>query len=177
MLHDEVLHILEKRKGNIVTGGQLAIILNVSRTAIWKSIHTLQESGKEIVSVPNVGYKLLDKDDNLSKQLIDAKLSTVFLGRSMELLPTVNSTNQYLKELDSEKIDNGYVVISDEQTGGRGRRSRTFISDKGDGIYLSILLKQSRAETDIRLFTICAAVAVSKAIENICGIRDRKSVV
>jgi len=171
LLHDEVLHVLEKRKGHIVTGGQLAKTLNVSRTAIWKSINTLKDNGKEIVSVPNVGYKLLSNDDTLSKQLIDMKLSTAFLGRSMELLSTVNSTNQYLKEINVENIDNGYVVISDEQTSGRGRRSRTFISNKGEGIYLSILLKLNKTKLDIRLFTICAAVAVSKAIENICNIR------
>lgn len=171
MLKDEVLHILEQRKGNVVTGGQLANMLNVSRNAIWKSIHVLQDNGNKIVSIPNVGYKLLDDDDSLSKQLIHAKLSTTFLGQSMELLPTVHSTNRYLKEKDTAAIEDGYVVISDEQIFGRGRRNRTFLSNKGDGIYLSFLLKLSGVKQDIRLFTICTAVAVSKAIEAICNIR------
>ena len=171
MLKDEVLHILEQRKGSVVTGGQLANILGVSRNAIWKSVHALQDNGNKIVSIPNVGYRLLDDDDSLSKQLIHAKLSTAFLGQSIELLPTVHSTNRYLREKDVADIENGHVVIANEQVLGRGRRNRAFLSNKGDGIYLSFLLKLNGMEHDIRLFTICAAVAVSKAIESICSIK------
>lgn len=171
MLKDEVLHILEKRKGSVVTGGQLAQILGVSRNAIWKSVHVLQDSGHKIISIPNIGYKLLEDDDSLSKQLIYENLSTTFLGRNMTLLSSVHSTNQYLRELNLASVDNGYTVIADEQTLGRGRRERSFLSNKGDGIYFSFLLNLNDINQDIRLFTLCAAVAVSKAIENICNIR------
>jgi len=171
LLKDEVLHILEKRKGAVVTGGQLAQILGVSRNAIWKSVHVLQDNGHKIVSIPNIGYKLLEDDDSLSKQLICEKLSTTFLGRSMTLLSTVHSTNQYLREINLATVDNGYTVVADEQTLGRGRRDRTFLSNKGDGIYFSFLLKLNDVKQEVRLFTICAAVAVSRAIENICNMR------
>ena len=171
MLKDEVLHILEKRKGTIVTGGQLAQILGVSRNAIWKSVHVLQDNGHKIVSIPNIGYKLLENDDSLSKQLIYENLSTTFLGRSMTLLSTVHSTNQYLREINLATVDNGYTVVADEQTLGRGRRDRVFLSNKGDGIYFSFLLKLNDIKQDIRLFTICTAVAVSRAIEKICNIK------
>jgi len=171
LLKDEVLHILEKRKGTIVTGGQLAQILGVSRNAIWKSVHVLQDNGHKIVSIPNIGYKLLENDDSLSKQLIYENLSTTFLGRSMTLLSTVHSTNQYLREINLATVDNGYTVVADEQTLGRGRRDRVFLSNKGDGIYFSFLLKLNDIKQDIRLFTICTAVAVSRAIEKICNIK------
>ena len=171
MLKDEVLHVLEQRKGTVVTGGQLATILGVSRNAIWKSVHVLQDNGSKIVSIPNIGYKLLDDDDSLSAQLITKDLSTIFLGRNLKLLSTVHSTNQYLRETDMASIENGYVVIADEQTLGRGRRNRVFLSTKGGGIYLSFILKLNGVKQDIRLFTICAAVAVSKAIESICKIK------
>jgi birA, biotin-[acetyl-CoA-carboxylase] ligase region len=168
LLKHEVLNILEQKIGTLVTGGQLANSLSVSRNAIWKSIHALIEDGVQIVSVANVGYKLLDTNDTLSEHRISSKLSTSFVGKHLTILPSVHSTNQYLKEIDSESIENGFVVIANEQTQGRGRRSREFVSARDEGIYMSILLKINGKQRDIRLLTICVAVAVSKAIENIC---------
>lgn len=170
MLKDEVLSILERKKGMLITGGQMANSLHVSRTAIWKAINALQAEGVQIEAVPNVGYKLLNTDDKLSKEVIADKLETAFIGRNLDVLAKVNSTNQYLKELDATKAENGFVVIADEQEHGRGRRSRSFISTKGEGVFLSILLKFDGQQKDMRLLTICTAVAVSKAIEKICQI-------
>jgi len=170
LLKNEVLHILEQKIGAVVTGGQLANAFSVSRNAIWKAIHALQEDGIQIVSVPNVGYKLLDTNDTLSEQRINSKLSATLIGKQLKILSSVHSTNQYLKEIDSDSIENGYVVVANEQTQGRGRRSREFVSARDEGIYFSILLKLNGRQHDIRLLTICAAVAVAKAIESVCKI-------
>ena len=170
MLKNQVLYSLEQRKGNIVTGGQLASSLGVSRNAIWKAIRLLRDDGNEIVSVPNKGYILMDTNDTLFEKTIRDDLRTTFIGQKMKLLPVVHSTNQYLKELNTADAKNGYVVVANEQNSGRGRRGRTFLSPKGEGIYLSILLKLDKERQDVRLLTICAAVAVSRAIENKCGI-------
>ena len=171
MLKNKVLYILEQQKGNVVKGGTLASSLGVSRTAVWKAVRALQEEGNEIVSIPNSGYRLMDTNDTLSEEIIHDYLTTSFLGRSLTLLATVNSTNLYLKEKDTSETPDGYVVIADEQTGGRGRKSRSFASSKGAGIYLSILLKLEGRTNDIRKLTVCTAVAVSKAIEKVCGMR------
>ena len=171
MLKHEVLHILEQKIGTVVTGGQLANSLSVSRNAIWKSVRALKEDGVQVVSVPNVGYKLLNTNDTLSEGLIQTRLSTRFVGRQLEILPSVHSTNQYLKELDSERVEHGFAVIANEQTQGRGRKSREFISKRDEGVYMSILLKVDGRQRDIRLLTICAAVAVSRAIERVCEVR------
>lgn len=171
LLKDSVHYALEQQKGNIVTGGQLASVLGVSRTAIWKAVRALQEDGNEIVSIPNSGYRLMDTNDTLFEQTIRECMSAKIIGQSMELLHSVHSTNQHLKEKDMAEAGNGFVVIADEQTRGRGRRSRAFLSPKSKGVYLSILLKLGGLWQDIRLLTICAAVAVSKAIETVCGIR------
>lgn len=107
----------------------------------------------------------------LCEEIIQENLKTDFVGQTITLLPTIHSTNQYLKEMDTTDMPNGSVVIDNEQTGGRGRRNRLFLSLKSNGVYLSILLKLDGKQNDIRLLTICIAVSVSKAIEQICGIR------
>ena len=96
MLKNEVLYALEQKKGDVMTGGELAERFGVSRTAIWKAIHTLKADGNEIITVPNVGYRLLPTNDTLSQKVISDRLTTDFIGRSMTLLPSANSTNQYL---------------------------------------------------------------------------------
>jgi BirA family biotin operon repressor/biotin-[acetyl-CoA-carboxylase] ligase len=171
VLKNKVLNLLEQHKGDIVTGGQLACVLGVSRNAVWKTIGLLRSDGNEIVSIPNKGYKLMDTNDTLSVDIIGNGLRTEFIGHKIELLSTVNSTNQYLKEIDTTSISSGFVVAADEQTSGRGRRGRPFLSLKSQGVYFSILLKLGSKQHDTRLLTICAAVAVSKAIEKVCGIR------
>ena len=171
MLKNEVLYALEQKKGDVVTGGELSEHFGVSRTAIWKAIHTLKADGNEIITVPNVGYRLLPTNDTLSPKVISDKLTTDFIGRSMTLLPSANSTNQYLKEMDTSNLPDGHVVIANGQENGRGRYGRSFISPLGEGIYMSILLTPKSAWQSIRLLTVCAAVAVSKAVENICGVR------
>jgi len=171
VLKNKVLYILEKNKGHIVTGGQLASILGVSRNAVWKAVNTLKEEGTAIISIPNSGYKLMDTNDTLFEELIRENLTTEWIGKAMALLPTVHSTNQHLKEMDTTDIPSGYVVIANEQTHGRGRRSRTFLSPKSEGLYLSILLKLNGALKDIRLLTICTAIAVSSALEKVSNIQ------
>ena len=163
--------MLEQQKGEVVTGGQLAGVLEVSRNAVWKAIRTLQGEGNEIVSLPNSGYKLMPTNDTLIEQAMRDNLTTAFVGRSVELLSTVYSTNQYLKEMDAADMPNGHAVIADEQTQGRGRRGRVFLSPRREGLYISVLLKPEGQPNDVRLFTMAAAVAVVQALEAVCGIR------
>lgn len=171
MLKNEVLYALEQKKGNVVSGGELAEKLGVSRTSIWKAIHTLKTEGNKIITEPNVGYRLLPTNDTLSEKAITDMLTTEFIGHNMSILSSVNSTNQYLKEMDTSSVPDGYVLLADGQKNGRGRYGRTFVSPQGEGIYMSILLKPKNIQHNIRLMTVCAAVAVSKAVENNCGIR------
>lgn len=171
MLKKKVLYALEQQRGAIVKGGQLADHLGVSRTAVWKAIRALREDGNEILSVPNVGYQLLQTNDTLSEEIISEQLSTEFIGRELTVLPTVHSTNQCLKERDAEGMASGAVIIADGQTRGRGRRRRAFLSEKGEGIYMSILLRLDGRTQDLRQLTICAAVAVAKAINSVCDVQ------
>lgn len=170
MLEERVLHLLEQGKGEIITGGRLSRALGVSRTAIWKSIHGLQEKGHDIEALPASGYRLLSDSDGLSKQAIQAELKTRILGRRMELHPSLPSTNSYIKGQDTAALPEGYTVIADGQTAGRGRLGRGFCSPAREGVYMSVLLKPEIELSDVPMLTLCAAVAVCRAIDDVCGI-------
>lgn len=169
MLQDEILFLLEQQRGEVVTGGELARKLAVSRTAIWKAIGALREQGSEIESIPNSGYRLAQESDGLSQKSIQGSLRTKILGQSLEIKRCVSSTNSYIKGLDTSSLPDGHAVLADEQSGGRGRMGRTFHSPAGQGVYLSVLLKPPVPLADTPFLTICAAVTVCRAVEAVFG--------
>ena len=64
----------------------------------------------------------------------------------------------------------GTLVLSEEQTSGRGRLGRSWISEKSLGIYLSLILRPPLKPLYAPMFNLAAAVAVSKAIEQTCSL-------
>ena len=170
MLQDQVLHYLEQHVGEIVSGGQMAQLFGVSRTAAWKAVHALQKCGHRIENIPNRGYCMAADSDGLSAAKINRYLTTKRFGRSIEMLETVDSTNTYLKSLDMGALSEGHVVLADGQTGGRGRLGRTFFSPAREGIYLSVLLKPNIELQEVSQLTLCAAVAACRAVEAVCHV-------
>lgn len=75
------------------------------------------------------------------------------------------STNTHLKELARQGASEGTVVLAKHQSGGRGRLGRSFFSDDGVGIYLSILLRPAIAPKDAYKLTCMSAVAVCNALQ------------
>jgi BirA family biotin operon repressor/biotin-[acetyl-CoA-carboxylase] ligase len=80
----------------------------------------------------------------------------------------VDSTNTLLKDMALNSADEFTVVIAKSQTKGRGRLGRSFLSKNG-GLYLSLLLRPQKLAEASLMVTVAAAVAVSKAIEKVCG--------
>ena len=173
MLKDEVLSALDAADGAVVTGGELGERFSVSRAAIWKAINALKENGYTIESIEKRGYRLISTNDILSELSIRKRLHTRFLGNRIEILKTVDSTNTYMKARDLPSMAEGFTVIADGQTGGRGRRNRGFSSLPGEGLYISLLLKPDIPPADTRFLTICAALAVSRALKTACGVESQ----
>lgn len=86
-------------------------------------------------------------------------------------LPETDSTNDCLKKLAADGAPHGTVVLSDHQTGGHGRRGRSFLSPPGVGLYLSILLRPACPPTRLMHLTCAAGVAMCNAIEESVGFR------
>lgn len=80
----------------------------------------------------------------------------------------LESTNKYAKELAISGADEFTVVIADRQTGGYGRKGRSFSSPNGSGLYMSIILRPDISTDNTLLITPAAAVAVCRAIESFC---------
>lgn len=93
-------------------------------------------------------------------------LNTKFIGSSIYYFDTIDSTNTYAKSIGT-KSNNGALVISEEQTVGRGRLGRSFISPKHKGIWMSIILKPNINPKDAAKLTQIAAASVVSAINEL----------
>ncbi len=114
-------------------------------------------------------------NDILSKDILSAEgiktyLDITYSQLQPEVRSIVTSTNTLAKEQAKAGIAEGYVLLADAQTGGRGRLGRSFFSPSQTGLYMSIVLRPAQwtAQQTTRLTTIAAA-AVSEAIETVTG--------
>lgn len=104
--------------------------------------------------------------DYLTSDKIASLLNTKSIGRSIYYFDSIDSTNSYAKVIGNEAI-NGALVISEEQTGGRGRLGRSFISPKYKGIWTSIILKPDISPQDAAKLTQVAAASVVLSIKEL----------
>ena len=84
---------------------------------------------------------------------------------------TIDSTNDHLRALAKAGAPHGTAVLADHQTGGRGRRGRSFHSPAGAGVYLSFLLRPKCPPQQLMHLTCAAATAMCDAIESAAGFR------
>jgi len=81
------------------------------------------------------------------------------------VLDSVDSTNNFAKQLASGGAPEGTAVLARLQTGGRGRLGRSFSSPADMGIYLSVILRPQAKPTELLHLTAAAAEAAAEAIE------------
>lgn len=166
----KILEILRNREGEYISGEILSEQLNISRTAVWKGIHSLKEKGYKIEGINNKGYRFLeDTADNISKYEIEKNLADSKLWKNVYCFETIDSTNSYAKK-DIEKLFHGDIIIADEQLKGRGRMDKVFYSPKESGIYMTLILKENIFPDSIKLLSLGISNAVCGAIEEETGI-------
>jgi len=162
---EAILKMLVDSKGKFVSGEFLRQNLNISRTAVWKHILKLREEGYQIEAVSNRGYCLKDFQDIYDKSAIISQLNTKLLGKKLIFLDETDSTNNELKRLSAAGAEEGTTVIAKKQFAGRGRRGRSWSSEDGKGVFMSVLLKPDIAPEQVQAITLAVSSAVCKAID------------
>ena len=83
-------------------------------------------------------------------------------------LPSTNNEAARWANLGAEE---GLAVVAEEQTAGRGRLQRTWVSPKGAGLYCSVLLRPQFPQEYWPLITFVAALSVSDALLQVCALK------
>src|SRR5688572_31248481 len=87
----------------------------------------------------------------------------------LDIFPVIDSTNTYLLSKHKEAIS-GWVCLAEEQTSGRGRQGKTWISPKNTNIYASLLWR-FKAAGSLSNLSLAVSVMVKRALEEY-GITD-----
>lgn len=161
----KVLSMLKEHKDQYISGEVISNELGVSRTAIWKVINNLKKDGYVIESVSRRGYKLVEDFDIISKDELLIDLKHFDFGKDIYYFDSIGSTNDYAKKVAAEGGCEGTIVIADEQTSGRGRRGREWVSEKGVGIWMSMILRPDIEPNEAAKITQIVAAAMASAIE------------
>jgi BirA family biotin operon repressor/biotin-[acetyl-CoA-carboxylase] ligase len=160
--------ILQRLSGEVgfVSGGDLCLELQMSRSAVWKHIVALRSAGYGIEAVSGRGYRLDGLTGSPVPEEVGPILATKAFGRSFLYLDTVDSTNLKARALARDGAAEGAVVVADSQTGGRGRMRRTWVSPSGVNLYCSIVLRPPVPSVRVPEIPLVAAAAIHWAIES-----------
>lgn len=84
------------------------------------------------------------------------------IGKIIHRVESCTSTNDLAKIRAEEGAEEGTVIISQEQTKGRGTKGRSWYSAKNKGLYASVILYPEKP--DVSLLPLMAGLAVKEAI-------------
>jgi BirA family biotin operon repressor/biotin-[acetyl-CoA-carboxylase] ligase len=152
--------------GQFVSGQDLADALGLSRTAVWKQLKRLTELGLKIESVKGRGYRIPGGIDLLQEERVLAAMSPTsraLLG-PLDLLDSIGSTNAEAMQRIREGAAAGYVCTAEQQSAGRGRRGREWVSPYARNLYVSAVWEYSGGAAVLEGMSLAVGVVVARAL-------------
>ena len=160
---DSLLTLLAENPTIVISGAKIAKEIGVSRQAVWRWIQTLRDLGVHVKGHPRTGYHIERIPDILLPQLLSHRLYGTPFARRIFHYFKADSTNTIAMRLGAEGESHGALVIAEEQTAGRGRGGRSWISEKSTGITFSILLRPQIPPAYAPMLTLVAGLAARDA--------------
>jgi len=153
--------------GEFHSGEQLGERLGVSRAAVWKQLQKLESLGIAMEAVKGQGYRLAERLELLNGGSIAAGLSpeaSIHLTRLFveESLP---SSNSFLRERFVQGAGHGEVCLVEQQSEGRGRRGRSWVTPWGRTLMLSLGWRVEGGVSSLEGLSLALGVALAKVLE------------
>jgi BirA family transcriptional regulator, biotin operon repressor / biotin---[acetyl-CoA-carboxylase] ligase len=161
---DALLSLLAENSTIVISGAQIAREIGVSRQQVWRWVQKLRELGVRVKGHPATGYHIERVPDILAPQLLSNRLSGTAFARRIYHFFKIDSTNTVAMNLGELGEPHGAVVLAEEQTAGRGRAGRKWLSEKSAGIHCTVLLRPPISPAQAPLLTLVAGLAVRDAV-------------
>ncbi|MBD3426079.1 MAG: biotin--[acetyl-CoA-carboxylase] ligase [Candidatus Omnitrophica bacterium] len=170
----EIIAFFRNKRDKFISGEDISDSLGFSRASVWKYIKKLREDGYSIEAVPNLGYKLAATPAKMYGYDIASVLKTRKFGKkNIYHYESIDSTNNKAYELAESGEPEGTVVIAENQTQGKGRMGRRWVSPKGTGIYMSLIVRPDAEMDEIPAMTLITAYCIIKAVKDASGLEAR----
>ncbi len=149
--------------GAFHSGEELGALLGVTRSAVWKQLQRLEaDLGLCIHAVRGKGYRLAEP----LLLLEDAAYFSARLTWPVRVLDSVDSTNlEALRYMTSAAQISPICIVAEQQTAGRGRRGRPWISPYAENLYLSVVLPVEGGARQLDGLSLTVGLAVYRALQ------------
>ncbi len=154
--------LLAENSTIVISGARIAREIGVSRSTVWRLVGRLRELGVKAKGRPATGYFLEQVPDILMPDMLKQRLKGGLFGKRVH--------HFFKTELGHAGEPEGAVVLAEEQTAGRGRAGRAWVSDRAAGIYVTLLLRPKLAPVQAPLLTMMAGLSARTAIEAVTGL-------
>ncbi|MBA1275647.1 bifunctional biotin--[acetyl-CoA-carboxylase] ligase/biotin operon repressor BirA [Stutzerimonas azotifigens] len=156
--------------GRFHSGQALGEALGISRSSVWKQLQRIEkEFDLRIHKVQGRGYRLIDPFVPYDRERLASTLKDI--GWTLHLHDVVDSTNSEALRLLGQGIEAPFVVLSERQTGGRGRRGRAWISPAGQNLYYSLGITIHNGPHQLAGMSLVIGLAVRDALHRL-GVPD-----
>lgn len=157
--------LLQRLAQGPVSGDLLAGEAGLTRAAVWKRIDALRQAGIAIDAAPGRGYRLAQTLDLLDAAAIRAALPAALRNRlaALEVAWSLDSTNSELLRRETPAHASA-VLLAERQTGGRGRRGRSWASPLAAHVYLSLARRFDGGLARLGGLSLVAGVAACEAL-------------
>jgi BirA family transcriptional regulator, biotin operon repressor / biotin---[acetyl-CoA-carboxylase] ligase len=167
---DALLTLLAENATIVISGNKIAREIGVSSDTVWRWVQKLRALGVPVTGHRHTGYNLDRMPDILSPKLLSHQLSGCAFGKRIYHFLKIDSTNSVAMQLGEGGEPHGAVVLAEEQTVGRGRAGRSWLSEKSRGIYATMLLRPQISPAHAPLLTLVAGLAARDAVADETGL-------
>ncbi|MDM1707541.1 bifunctional biotin--[acetyl-CoA-carboxylase] ligase/biotin operon repressor BirA [Thiopseudomonas alkaliphila] len=146
--------------GQYHSGEAIGKHLGISRAAVWKRIAALEQSmGLPVERLKGKGYRLPQ-----GQWLLDQELLEQAVALPVTVYQSIDSTNQAATLLLAEQSA-PFLVLAEQQTAGRGRRGRDWVSPPAQNIYLSLVWPVKRSFAQLEGLSLVVGLALYRVLK------------
>ena len=151
------------KDGHFHSGEALGAALGVSRSAVWKQLQHLEaELNLPIHKVRGKGYQLASPLVFLNAESI--LLNAPASAWPVHIIDTIDSTNAEALRLVEGGHAAPFLVLAEQQTAGRGRRGRKWVSPFAQNVYYSLVLRIEGGLRQLEGLSLVVGLAVLQAL-------------
>jgi BirA family transcriptional regulator, biotin operon repressor / biotin---[acetyl-CoA-carboxylase] ligase len=159
-----LLTLLSENATIVISGARIARETGMSRSTVWRWVEELRKLGVRVKGQRSTGYFLEKVPDVLTPDLLRKRMKGNVFGKRVFHFFKTDSTNRVAMELGYAGEPEGTVVLAEAQTAGRGRSGRSWHSEKGTGLYFTVVLRPRLSPAQAPLLTMLAGISAQTAI-------------
>lgn len=146
------------------SGEDIARHLGVTRATVWNVIREVEAHGVTVEKVRGRGYRVPHPPVWLDAVRVASLLGDERSRFDLSVVEEVGSTNTLLLERAAAGAPSGTVVAAELQSGGRGRRGRTWFSGLGGALTFSVLWRFEHGPASLSGLSLVVGLACARAV-------------